>query len=359
MASSERRAHTALIDALGQRGHRFSFFQAVQLLHRLRPGTTPVGYHGPPEAEPVKFRHDAALQFSASDIARVELPQDDQGRATVTTTFLGLTGAVSPLASYFSETVLEADLNDETSLRAFYDLWHHRALSLFFRAWKKYRFPATFHASLDDEFTRRALALIGIDAVSRPARGPDLQLQLSLAPLLAMRSRPERTLRIILSRMFPGVRVQIQQFVTRRARIDPEDIIRIGRTNCRLNRDMVLGAHCIDRSGRFRLVLGPLTRERSEDFLPGGKDFPRLRDLVDQFTRGVLECELEVRIEAHGAPSFQLGGRNSVLGVTTQLAGKPRALAMRVVLSDDLGTLRPRPVVLASDSDADLPAIDA
>ena len=214
---------------------------------------------------------------------------------------------------------------------------------------KKYRFPATFRAGLDDEFTRRALALIGIDSASIPAKGPQLQLQLSLAPLLAMRSRPERTLRIILARMFPGVSVRIEQFVGRRARIDPDDLLRLARTNCRLNRDMVLGAHCEDRSGRFRLILGPLPRSRAEAFLPGGADFPRLRDLVDQFTRGVLECELEVRVRPDESPQFQLGGSNSLLGVTTQLAGRPRKIATRVVLSDDLASLRPRQVSFDED----------
>lgn len=356
MAPPERRAHPSLIEALGAQGHRFGFFQAIQLLHRLAPRKVALGYHGPPEAEPVRLQHDVSLRFPASDIAGITIPPDDGGQAVVTTTFLGLTGAVSPLASHFSEAVLDAELNDEHSLRAFYDLWHHRALSLFFRAWKKYRFPATFRASLDDEFTRRALALIGIDAASIPTRGPQLQLQLSLAPLLAMRSRPERTLRIILGRMFPGVPVRIEQFVARRARIDPEDALRLARANCRLNRDMVLGAHCEDRSGRFRLILGPLPRSRAEAFLPGGADFPRLRDLVDQFTRGVLECELEVRVRAEESPQFQLGGSNSLLGVTTQLAGRPRKIATRVVLSDDLAALRPR---LVSYDDDISPANDA
>lgn len=351
MGSSERRANSPLIEALERRGHRFGFFHAVQLLHRLRPDSVPIGYHGPPEAEPVRLAHEASLRFSASDIARVDVSTN--GSPTkVTATFLGLTGAVSPLATHFAEAVLEADANDEHSLRAFYDLWHHRVLSLLFRAWKKYRYPAAFRASLDDDFTRRALALVGIDAASIPSKGPDLQLQLSLAPLLAMRSRSERTLRIILARMFPGVPIRIQQFVVRKARIDPNDVMLLGRANNQLNRNMVIGRHCSDRTGRFRLILGPLSRERADDFLPGGKDFPRLRDLMDQFTRGVLECELEVRLEAHDAASFQLGGRSAILGVTTQLAGDARPVATRVVLSDDPEAIRPQVVPLSSSEDA-------
>jgi type VI secretion system protein ImpH len=341
MGTTERRADTAVIEAMQTRGKSFGFFQAVQLLHRLRPDAVPVGEHGPAHQEPVHFHHDPALTFSASDVSSIEVSPDGHEPPILTTTFLGLTGAASPLAMHFSEEVIAAENNDEHSLRGFYDLWHHRVLSLFFRAWKKYRFSAGFHADLGDVFSRRALSLVGIDASgAAPERGLPPSVQLSLAPLLAMRTRSARALRIVVQRMFPGMDVSIEQFVVRRALIDTDDRVRLGVRNTQLSTNLTLGAHCVDRSGRFRLVLGPMSREASEDFVPGGRHFARLRDVVGQFTRGVLECELELQVAEGDSGRFQLGGAGAVLGVTTQLAGQPRPVSMRVLLSDDLSQVK-------------------
>ncbi len=350
MAAQERRADTSLEQALRERGPKFGFFQAVQLLHRLRPQSVPAGEHGPASAEPVRFRHDPSLTFSASDVAALDLPEDATKPATLTATFLGLTGAVSPLAMHFSEEVLSAERNDEHSLQEFYDLWHHRLLGLFFRAWKKYRFSVGYRSNFDDVFSRRALALVGIDAGgARPERGLPAATQLSLAPLLSARTRSERTLRIVISRMFPGVQVEIAQFVRRTARVSQEDRFLLGVQSTTLAQNVTLGAHCVDRSGRFRLILGPLGREASEPFLPGGRHFARLRDVVGQFTRGVLECELELRVAEGGVGRFQLA-RGATLGVTTQLAGQPRPVAMRVLLSDDVDDVK---LTVVHDPDAE------
>ncbi len=340
MGSTERRTHSSLEQTLREQGSRFGFFQAVQLLHRLRPQSVPVGEHGPATAEPVRFDHDPSLTFSAGDVSGLTIPEDGTSQATITTTFLGLTGAVSPLAMHFSEEVLTAESNDEHSVKGFYDLWHHRVLGLFFRAWKKYRFSAGYRSNLGDVFSHRALALVGVDAQgAAPEKGLPPATQLALAPLLSVRTRSERTLRIIVQRMFPGVRVEIAQFVLRTARISTDDRFLLGRQNSNLTQDITLGAHCLDRSGRFRLILGPLSREDSDQFLPGGRHFARLRDVVGQFTRGVLECELELRIAEGGMGRFQLG-QGATLGVTTQLAGKPRPVAMRVLLSDEVEDLK-------------------
>ena len=45
---------------------------------------------------------------------------------------------------YNGDNYNKAEANDQKSLKAFYDLFHHRLYSLFYRAWKKYRFAAGF-----------------------------------------------------------------------------------------------------------------------------------------------------------------------------------------------------------------------
>jgi type VI secretion system protein ImpH len=319
----------------------------VQLLHRLMPGSVPVGELGPPGAEPIRFRHDPQLIFHAGDIegVRVRTLADGSTRAEMTTTFLGLFGAASPLGTVFSEDVLRAESRDETSLRAFYDLFHHRLISLFYRSWKKYRFHAGFRADASDAFTGRMMSFIGVDiAGAVPSRGLRPFDVLALAPLVAMRTRPARTLGIVLERVLPGVRVAIEQFTLRRVQIREEDRCMLGRRNNVLATDFAIGRTVADRSGRFRVVVGPVDYATYDSLMPGGRLHSRLRDVIAQFSPAHVEPELEVILAPDETPRFQLGSeRGARLGVSTHLgAGRGKTMRARVVLSEDMSEAVPQ-----------------
>src|SRR5262249_23771600 len=120
-----------------------TFFHIVALLERLTPDAVRVGGDGPPSGEKIRFRHDHELNFSAGDIASARvrlLPQSaerylDEPKAVyeVTTTFLGLTGTMSPLPTYMAEEVLHED-DKRPARRDFLDIFHHRFISFFYRA---------------------------------------------------------------------------------------------------------------------------------------------------------------------------------------------------------------------------------
>jgi type VI secretion system protein ImpH len=353
MASPQRK-HDALVERLEREGARFGFFQAVQLLHRLLPGTTPVGELGPPHLEPVRFRHDPQLIFHSSDVTRVAFTQARDGslRAEMTTAFLGLVGASSPLATVFSEEVLRADGPEQAALVAFYDLFHHRLVSLFYRAWKKYRFHAGFRLDGSDTFSHRMLAFVGVDlAGAVPTRGLSPFELLSLAPLLSMRTRPARTLQIILERLLGVSSVTVSQFALRRVTVRDDERCLLGRQNNVLGQSFAMGRTVPDCSGRFRLTVGPVPYSTFEALMPGGRLHARLRDVVFQFTPAHLEPELELLLDSEHAPRFQLGAeRGARLGVTTHLpVRQSRSMRARVLLSESVAEATPR---LISEEDA-------
>lgn len=347
MAGAERQSDLALIREIAKDGRRYEFFSAVHLIHRLRTGGAPLGELGPLSREPLRFRHDPDLIFHASDISSLEI--DSAGRVALTSSFLGLYGAASPMAIHFSEDVIAAENSDQPSLREFYDLFHHRVLSLFYRAWKKYRLDAGFTLAGDDASTKRMLCFVGVDAYGTHKEPGLTRLEmLELAPLLAMKARSPRLLKLALGKLLPGIGVEVEQFVERRARIDDEDRFALGRRCHELGRSTTLGTHVRDRSARFRLLLGPVSYEECESLMPGGAKFPVLRRTVDQFTRGTLECEVDVLLREEEGPGFCLGStRGATLGVNTRLGGARSKTAasstrMRFVLSEDADEARAR-----------------
>lgn len=343
MAGSQRQSDAALTRQLAEHGTRLDFFSAVHLLHRLKQGSAPSGMLGPYWDEPLRFRHSPTLQFHAGDIQGIEV--EESGQVVLTSTFLGLYGAASPLAIHFSEDVIAAENADETSLREFYDLFHHRLLGLFYRSWKKYRLHSVFRLAGDDEASKRLVCFVGVDGHGGQAETGLSRLELlELAPLLAMRARPPRVLILALKRLMPGMTVTIEQFVQRRARIETEDRFTLGRRSNVLGREATLGAHVLDRSARFRVIFGPVSYDVCETLMPGGARYPILRRVIEQFTRGTLEAEVDVILSQDSELGYCLGRpRGATLGVNTRLGHAQSSTAesrVRFLLSDDPAAAR-------------------
>jgi type VI secretion system protein ImpH len=340
MATAQRQ-HDDIVALIENEGSRFGFFQAVHLLHRLIPDSTPVGELGPIASEPVRFQHDPSLVFHSSDVHSIQVKKvNGATRAVMTTTFLGLTGSSSPMATVFAEDVLRAEAAEETSLRAFYDLFHHRLISLFYRTWKKYRFTVGFKSDGSDVFSRKMLSFVGVDiggAVHERGLGP-LEL-LGMAPLLATRTRSGRLLNIILERALPeGVGLRMEPFVARRIAISTDERVLIGRQKHQLGFSFSIGKSVVDRSGRFRITVGPVDQEMFDSLLPGGSRHDAFRDVVQQFLPPHVEAELEVLLGAGNTTAFQLGvPRASTLGASTRIpvTGAHQTMRARVLLGVD------------------------
>jgi type VI secretion system protein ImpH len=305
-----------LIRALLKEGHRFSFFQAVRLLQQIQGGA-PLGHQGPVGEEAVRLRPVLDLAFASSDVARVRRTGEDGGaRYEVETTFLSLYGAVSPLPTYFTEDLLGRD--DDSLQREFLDLFHHRALSLFYRVWEKYRYAIRFAGGGADALTQRLLALLGVDRLPPDHRVPAVRL-LGFAGLISQVPRSAASLEAVLNDYFEGVPVRVVPCVERWVPIPEGQRNRLGSANCALGRDLNLGERVFDVSSTFRVALGPVGLDDFMAFLPPGDKMPELRELVDLLNGDALDWEVELSLRAEEIPGLQLSGRAALLGWSTWL----------------------------------------
>lgn len=332
---------SGLIEQLLASPRRVGFYRAVQILERAThdaqvEGAAPprVGDDGPPSRELLRFRHDPSLAFSTSDVSSIvarprrlgETGDGPEGPVyEITTTFLGLTGTVSPLPTYFAEEVLHED-PDHRAQRDFLDMFHHRVLSLFYRAHQRYSLTTEHLSSSRDLWSLRMLALAGVDAFDgkKPPVGLSLPKLLRLSPLLATRARTAAGMvacvKDVMDDVLTGAPVNIEQFVGRWVTIDEKQLLKLGVVNTTLGVDATVGRKVFDRGGKFRLILGPLKRAAFQRFLPGGDALPRLRELVTFYTRDPLEFDLELVLAPGETPSLRLSSREdgaSRLGLDT------------------------------------------
>jgi type VI secretion system protein ImpH len=305
------------------------FFTFVSMIERLTPEAVRVGGGGPPSAEGIRFRHDPDLSFAAGDMRTARII-DVPSRAgdplspprpliEITTTFLGLSGASSPLPTYLAEEIAQEDPHAPVR-RDFLDVFHHRLISLLFRWWARYGYAREFETALGDRWTLRALAFSGSDAFNAPPSKhiPSWQI-LRLLPLLAGRARNARTLRIaleeILGHELPGIGVTLDQFVGGWVPVDDTERCKLGIARHRLGGDALLGGRVFDRSGSFTIRLDPVTRAAYPRLLPNGDLMPVLKDVVRLFTRDAVDFDLELVLAKDAIPTLLLQRKDgSVLG---------------------------------------------
>jgi type VI secretion system protein ImpH len=304
---------------------RFSFYRLVYLLERTFPKAPPVGQLGPVGAERVRLRPDPSLVFSSGDVSeahQVKYP-DAIDRVRVTSAFMGLYGAVSPMPPYYVEKIAIDDYQGGPQpVREFLDVFHHRLLALTYRAWTKYRFAVMYRKKGTDPFTRRMFCTVGIDGMKDGETALDRFLHLRYAPILASKSRSVRGLEVVLEDLFGHMGVSVEQFVGHWTLIEKPNRNKIGVMNHQLGESLTIGRYVYDGTGRFNVVLGPLSYDDYLSFLPGGHRRPILRAVVSTFTRGQQDVVLELHVKTDDAPRLQLGSpRASTLKRTAWLGG--------------------------------------
>ncbi len=291
----------------------FDFFQAVRLLQRMDAGRQPVGHFVNPEKEAVHFGACPSIAFPASQLESLEKreakpPKEQDPPPLMMVNFMGLTGPLGVLPLHYTEMVVQRMLAKDPSLREFFDLFNHRLIALFYRAWEKTRFWVAYERGERDPCTQYTLDLIGLGTAGLQNRQTvsDESL-LFYCGLLAQHPRSSSALRQMLIDYFE-VPVEIEQFVGAWRRLEPESQCSMegaGPTG-KLGVGAVLGDEVWDPQSVVRIRLGPLSIGQYLDFLPNGSAFEPLRSLT-RFFAAELDFEVQLILKRSDAPRCELG----------------------------------------------------
>lgn len=323
-ASGDADPRSPLATSLREQPTAFEFFQAVRVLERLTPGRTPVGGFGDPAREVVRFRANVDFGFPAAEIQSL-VPGADDAPPEMTVNFMGLTGPEGVLPLQYSALVAERVRAKDTALRDFLDLFNHRVVSLFYRAWEKYRFAVGHERDRRDRLTQHLLDLVGIGTGGLQDRLPlrDEAL-LHYGGLLLLRSRPAAALEALVADYF-DVPAEVEQFVGAWYTLDEETCTHLGdplSESARLGTGAVVGDETWDQQSRIRLRLGPLTRRQFDAFLPTGSAHEPLRALVAFYAGDTVDAQVRLvlaRDEVNGCTLDDM----SPLGWGTWLTTRP------------------------------------
>lgn len=334
MARAHRQPAPDLIADLVENGQDYAFFRAVSLilsetgqqveeraLHVQRP-------------RKLRFSVDPGLGFPAGDVLGID--RDDAGDFEVAVNFLGLHGSSSPLPSHFLESAVWSR-GEEGVQQRFNDFFSDRLIWLLFLIWRKYRYDIRYRAGASDQFSDWLFSLIGIgDPETRGSAHVPWAKLLTYLGVIAARTRSAEMISGVIAHAFSVPRVSIRELQMRKVEIPPDQRSHAGMMNCALGEDMTIGDLIDDVAGKFTIVLRDLSFDRFQDFLPEGRDFPRLRELVEFLLKDQLAYDLELHLTEHDVPHFVLGdedrgrlGWTSFIGETRAKGQEPIVLQAR------------------------------
>lgn len=313
-------APVAFREELSRAPFRFDFFRALRLLECAHPDKPRLGQAARPADEPVRLGQDPSLAFAPSTLASFR-PEDDGGPAHLAVFFLGLFGPNGPLPLHLTEYARDRVRNQgDPTFARFADLFHHRILSLFYRAWADAQPSVSFDRPETDRFSTYVGAFFGLGPGSLRDRDawPDLA-KLHYAGRLSCGSRNAEGLADVIEGFF-GVPTRIEQFVGHWLDLPPESQCRLGASpeSGTLGVTAVSGSRVWICQDKFRIVLGPLALSEYRRLLSGTEGLARLAALVRNYVGDEFDWDVNLILRRDEVPPLVLGGE-AQLGLTAWL----------------------------------------
>lgn len=346
-----------MIEDLTKRVEAYDFYQALRLLQAHWRDDPPIGTAKSPDKESIRFGQRPSLAFPPSTLDAWQAAEPSHCPKLLVH-FFGLFGPNGPLPFHLTDyasrrqrgqrdpssdsvTAIgrfaaksgELDLpsgRKDLTVSAFCDVFHHRLISLFFRAWAVHQQVVDFELGQNQRYPFYIGSTFGLasecDEHGHFAPFPDAlppESRLYFAARLSSPSRNREGLEAILQEYFE-VPTEVEAFVGRWFPVPEVNRLRLGESadTGTLGQTAFLGESTWQTQLTYRIRLGPLGAADFARMLPGGGSIVRLRSWVTHYLGEQFFGELQLIVKAKEVPSTRLGvaGR---LGWDTWLKSLP------------------------------------
>ena len=308
--------------------YRFEFFQAVRLIQKIATDKKPVGGEALPHEEAIRFRSRIAFDFPASEFQEIRKLTDDSSdeeRLEMIQNFMAMAGVSGALPVHYTELAFSRLRYRDTTLWAFLDIFTHRVVSLFYRAWAKYRVSIGYENG-DGSFTSYLYDFAGLGTKGLRGRlDVDDESLLPYAGLISQKPHSSTSIENIISDYF-GLEAKVEPFVGQWLELSRSEWTLAGKANHVLGGRAIIGTRVWDHQSKFRIRLGPLSVSQYLAFLPNGSGYRSLRSILRFLIGDELDYDAQLCLLAKQVPATILttkAMRRPLLGWTSFLKSQP------------------------------------
>ncbi|WP_051916587.1 MULTISPECIES: type VI secretion system baseplate subunit TssG [unclassified Serratia (in: enterobacteria)] len=305
--------------------YRYDLFQLLRRIDAQGGQPYLLGCAPRPRDDLLRLGQEPSLSFAPSTLAQVN-PRAGSSLYEVSIFSFGLFGPNGPLPLHMTEYVYERlHHHQDRTLLAFSNLFHHRLITLFYRAWANAQPTVSLDRPDNRRFDEYLSCLMGIGLPAQRARDSlSMHAKHFMAGHLVRHGRDPEGLGKILQDYF-NVPVRIIENVPHWIRIEKREQARLGagRGVPRLGESAFLGIAMRDIQHKFCIELGPMSQQDYDRFLPGAVFSERLRDWVRQYVGIEFVWEVRLILAKDRLDGIQLGGTQQ-LGLSSWMENPHR-----------------------------------
>ena len=300
--------------------HRFGFEATLRMLESIHADKPRFGESTRSIDDSVRLGQEPSLAFAPCSLASF-VTGSGSTPDRLDNFFFGLFGPNGPLPLHLTEYARSRDLNEsDATFRRFADIFHHRLLCLFFRAWANGEPTVNMDRPDENRFDLYAGSILGIGgkAYRRRDELPD-EAKFHYSGRFSLQTRPAEGLCAILEDYFL-LQFAIREFTGEWLTIAKEDRFLLGasRQGSTVGIGAVLGKEIWNCQHKFRIVGGPLTLMQFRRLLPGGDGVRVLVAIVRNYLGDEFAWDLQLILKKDEVPRIVLGF-DGQLGWTTWL----------------------------------------
>ncbi len=303
---------------------RAGFISLMRMIAARTATLPPPGKAALPAQEHFRIGQQAHMIFSPREVAQVKI---EGGKIGLNLFGLGMWGPQGAMPLQMTEQAYtRAEVHDST-LIDFFNIFHHRALSLFYRAWFVSQDTASLDRVDDEHFSWYVASLVGLDPEEyRSSPLPGHARLASSAHLVRESRNPEGLLGAL--HYYFGIPVDIEEFSPQWIVLDGNEQSQLGNndSSLALGETAILGNTVQDKQHKFRLILGPLTLKQYMRFSIWGQDLPVLREWVRNFVGYEYAWDVKLILAAEEIPKATLDGSHQLgyaVWLTREAANTP------------------------------------
>jgi type VI secretion system protein ImpH len=314
---------TGVTERMAAQPFGFDFYRALRLIESEAKTSPRLGTSLHAREDPVRLGQSPSLAFAPSTLENVQT--NASGPARINVNFMGLFGPNGPLPLHITEYAHERQYSQrDPAMVAFLDVFHHRALSLFYRAWAVNQKAVDGDRPDESRFATYIGTLLGIG--TEHLRGRDIlpdNAPLYYSGRLVSQTRNAEGLEAII-RDFFGLPASVQTFHGQWLDLPPTAQCQLGASpeTGLLGSTALMGARFWECQLKFRIRIGPMSLNDLHRMLPIGDAFARLKCWVMHYCGHQFFWDAQLVLKKEDVPETQLGA-TGILGWTTWLKSKP------------------------------------
>lgn len=296
------------------------FLQVVRRLECSQSNKPRVGFAKRPTEEYVRFHQSPRLVFEESSVRK----KTGDEVTSLLCQFIGLLGTNGPLPAHYTEYARERiELAGDDTFLAFLNVFNHRFLSLFYRAWASGEPAIQLDRPKDDAFSGYLTSIGGFGATGeRTYTSKQEKARVYFTGFYSLNSRTAEGLEKILS-FLTGCIVKVSDFIGAWHPVPSSEqaCLGTGARTSSLGRGALLGQFHWDAQSSVEIQLCQCSLDIYRSIATGGDMYGVVKSAVRDYLGLGFRCKIKVHLEYSEAlkAETKLGRQEAHLGVTSSL----------------------------------------